>query len=119
MSFNSPGRKIKPQEMEDFTPITSVNRKNAVILGRILYVIDDLKIFKGYISIRPRLVKGRLKIEHLHEPNQNYWLKEDETLEDYKSSFDKLITLQIETKQLFFKLKDPLIKYNYDKAQVR
>lgn len=113
-AFNTPGWKIKPKEMESFISVTAANRKNAVVMGRILYVIDDLRTFKGYFTIRPRLVKGRLIItNHPYEKDQNYFLKEDESAEYYKSSFDKLITLKINEKQLFFKLTDTLV--NYDK----
>lgn len=113
MSFGKPGWKVK--NIKDYTLVSSSNRKNAVVIGRILYVIDDLLIYKGYFTIRPILKKGKLTIkDHLHEIDQNYFLREDEDFNDYKSSFDKLITQKINEKQLFFKLTDTLVKYNYE-----
>ncbi len=118
-TFNSPGWRVKPKDFESFTAVTISNRKNAVVMGRILYVIDDIKCYKGYFVIRPQLVKGRLSItNHPYLPDNNIFIKEDEPFNDYKSSFDKLITLQIEKQQLFFKLTDQLIKHTYDKAKV-
>jgi hypothetical protein len=107
---------MKPGEFEDFTPITVTNRKAAIIKGRVVYCIEfvgkTIIIFNGSFPIRPRLVKGRIKMKgHPFLPDADTFVNEDETIEAYKTSFDALITLMIEKKQLYFKLTDPLIKY--------
>lgn len=113
--YNTPGWKIKPGDFKNFIAVTTANRKNAVVMGRVLYVIESngtLIQYRGYIVVRPRLIKGELKIQgHPHMNDQNYFLREDEDYNEYVSSFDKLITQQINKKQLYFKLSDPLVKY--------
>lgn len=113
--YNTPGWKVKPTDMKLFTAVTAANRKNAVVMGRVLYVIESngsLVNYRGYFVVRPQLVKGELKIQgHPHMTDQNYYFREDEDYNDYVKSFDKLITQQIEKKQLFFKITDPLVKH--------
>lgn len=113
--YNTPGWKVKPADMKTYTPVTAANRKNAVVMGRVLYVIEsngNLINYRGYFVVRPRLVRGELKIQgHPHMTNQNTFIPSDEDYNEWKNSFDSLITQQINKKQLFFKLSDPLVKY--------
>jgi hypothetical protein len=107
---------MKAVEFKDYTLITPANRKSAIIKGRVVYCIEfigkSIINYNGSFPIRPRLVKGRLKMKgHPFLPDADTFVNEDETLENYKTSFDALITLLIEKKQLYFKLTDPLIKY--------
>lgn len=107
---------MKPKEFEDYVPVTAANRKNAVIKGRILYCIevisDKIINYCGYFPVRPQLTVGRLKMKgHPYLPDGDTYINEDENFEDYKNSFNELITILINKKKLYFKLTDPLIKY--------
>jgi hypothetical protein len=106
---------MKPKELEDYTLITPSNRKNAIIKGRIVYCIEGtgtLLLYNGSFPVRPRLVRGRLKMSgHPFLPDANTYVNEDEDFNEYKESFDALITMLISKKQLYFKLTDPLLKY--------
>lgn len=114
-SYNTPGWKIKPSEMSDYTLVTHTNRKRAVLMGRIMYVIEangNLVQYRGYFVIRPRLTKGRIIItDHPYMKDQNIWIPEEEDEKNYIDSFKNLIDLLISKKQLYFKLTDKLISY--------
>lgn len=116
--YNSPGWKMKPKEFELFTAVTASNRKNAVIMGRVLYVIEkvgSMITYRGYIVVRPRLVKGRVSVkQHPFLPDHGAYINEDEDFDSYRDSFNKIITLKISENQLFFKLTDKLVKYDKD-----
>lgn len=109
--------------MKTFISVTTTNRKNAVVMGRILYVIESngtLVNYRGYFVVRPRLLKGEMKVHgHPYMTDQNYFLREDEDYNEYVKSFDKLITQQIEKKQLFFKLTDPFVKHIKNEGKIR
>lgn len=106
---------MKAAEFKDYTLITTANRKNAIIKGRVLYCIEfagTLINYNGSFFVRPRLIKGRLKMNgHPFLPDVNTYIGEDEDFNEYKTSFNVIITLLIEKKQLYFKLTDPLIKF--------
>lgn len=106
---------MKPKEFKEYTLITPANRKNAIVKGRILYCIDaagTIINYQGSFPIRPQLTRGRLKMSgHPFLPDADTLVQEDENFDDYKTSFNAIITLLIDKKQLYFKIKDPLIKY--------
>lgn len=119
-NYKIPGWKMKSSELKEFTAITSENRKAAVILGRILYVITasgTLVEYQGYFTVRPRLQVGRIKVTgHPFEIDQNTYIPEEESMESYRKSFDELITHCIRENKLFFKITDKLV--NYEKIKV-
>lgn len=101
--------------MANYISVTPINRKEAIIIGRTLYVIErsgHLINYCGYITIRPRLVKCRLQVSnHPHMKDHQVYIPDDETPEDYKGGFGPLLDKLIEEKKLFIKLKDPITKY--------
>lgn len=107
---------MKKKEFEGYILVTAENRKNAVIKGRILYGIEvvneNIISYLGYFPVRPQLLRGRLKMSgHPFMPDSETYINEDEDFNDYKNSFNDLITLLINKKQLYFKITDKLIKY--------
>lgn len=107
---------MKPKEFEQYTLITPENRKAAVIKGRALYCIevvsDNFMTYLGSFPVRPQLVRGRLKMSgHPFLPDANTYIDADEDFNEYKNSFNDVITLLISKKQLYFKITDNLIKY--------
>lgn len=122
-AYNAGPWRMKPAEFKTYLPVTTANRKNVIIKGRLLYCIENtgtLIKYNGYFVIRPQLQKGWLKIiGHPFLPEANIFINEDEPFNDYKESFDKLITLLIDKKNLYFKLTDPLIKYEKHETKNR
>jgi hypothetical protein len=118
-NYNTPGWKIKPQELKDYTLVTPANRKNVVVMGRILYAISingSLVEYLGYFVIRPRLERGRIKVfNHPHLKDHDIFINEDEDFNNYRESYDSLISLLIRKKQLYFKIKDQLVKHEKTK----
>jgi hypothetical protein len=111
-SYNRAPWTMKAKEFATFRAVNEGNRKNAIVLGRVLYVISKGQ-YRGYFDVRPRLVKCRMSItNHPHMADQKVYIPEDESVEEYKKSFDSLITSLISEGSLYINIKDTLIKYS-------
>lgn len=106
---------MKAAEFKDYILITAANRKNAITKGRVVYCIElngTLIQYNGSFHIRPQLTRGRIKvIGHPFLPATDTFIPSDEDFNDYRIGFDTLITHLINKKHLYFKISDPIIKY--------
>jgi hypothetical protein len=113
--FLSAPWKMKSKEFDGYIPVTESNKKEAIINGRCLYVIEvygSVITYRGFINMRPRLVKCRLSITgHPHLKDSSLYISEDEDLDQYKKSFVTLFDKLIKEKTLYIKLTDPITKY--------
>lgn len=114
-AYNKAPWLMKKGEMAAYIPVTNLNRKDAVIMGRTFYCIEVVGPFityQGYFTIRPRLTNGRMQVSgHPHMRSYSVWMQEDESPADYKEAFDSLISRLIEEKKLYINLKDKITKY--------
>lgn len=106
---------MKRADMKNYTPVTADNRKNAAVLGRVLYIISDdgaMITYNGFMTIRPRLTKGKLKItNHPHLKDIETFIPEDEPAEVNRRDTTLLIDKYIREKSLYVNLKDSITKY--------
>lgn len=110
--------------IDNFILVTEANRKNAITLGRIYYFIEPSGskfMFQGASVIRPLLKKGHWNWPHFpwaiipkDVQNKTHWrqyINEDEDYNEWKCSFDKLISDGITNKTLYINPKDEILKF--------
>lgn len=110
--------------VDDYVLITESNRKNAVVIGRIIYYLErsGLKLYKtGHVVITPCLPKGWWLIPH--EPwvkvprdvqNKTHWncyLESGMDEEAWAKNNKYLIDRGIELKTMYIKPSDPILTY--------
>lgn len=108
------------KEFEKFIPITDINRKNAIIQGRIIYrisVVGNIITFCGHKVIDPCFTKGRWKIDHLpftknvSSPTFEVYIFDEMNRGEWASFWEKTLRKGIEKKELFINPNDPIIQY--------
>jgi predicted metalloenzyme YecM len=110
---------FKKNGINEFIAVNELNRKNAIVLGRILYVITlngSTNQFRGTFSIDPRFTKGWWKYpakpwENNFPGHARVFMPEDMEYEHWKASNNDLITKFINEKSLYIKQTDPILKY--------
>lgn len=110
---------LKNGDISNYAQITEANRKNAIVLGRILYVVEKngrTHQFCGTFSIDPRFTKGWIGYpikpwEQGYPGHRRVYMPEDLNYEEWKSNNDKMITTFIQEKKLFIKTDDPILTY--------
>lgn len=110
---------LKKGAINDFVAVTASNRKNAIVLGRILYIIrlnGTIYQFCGTMSVDPRFTKGwfgyPLKPWQTGFPgHQRIFMPEDMDYNDWKNNNDKIISAHIESKELYIKPSDPILTF--------
>lgn len=108
------------KQFSEFIPVTELNRKNAIVQGRIIYVISEMgKVitYRGFKVIDPCFDKGRWRIDHLpfakNVPGKAFetyiftGVDRNDWAKDWKAIIDK----GIKEKELFIKPSDPIIQY--------
>lgn len=103
----------------DFILVTEENRSKAVVLGRIMYVLErgigrnhKKMMVKCFFEIRPRLYTSKIGIEnHPYLPDHEIRITQEESKEDYARSFKQVIDDGIQKKNLYINLKDPLVNF--------
>lgn len=115
MSYYSEPKTVKPADMANYVLVTPLNLSEAKKMGRTFYVIErsgNLIHYCGFFTIRPRLVKCKMQMtNHPFLKDSITWIPDDESEEDYKTSFGTLINQLLEQNKLYIKLKDTLTKY--------
>lgn len=111
--------KLAPWQMsskllETFTLVTDINKKEVLVLGRILYSISILakfRTYRGFFEIDPGMSKGRMTIKnHMYFDSYSTYRTETESIEDYQKRF-KPISILIEQKKLYYRTTDKIVKY--------
>jgi hypothetical protein len=106
------------KEFETFSPVTQNSRKLIVKVGRILYRIQNsggLIKYMGHFVINPCLPKGMVNMEmppFMKCGIYSVYMAEDMDRNEWRDSYDKIITLGIETGTLFFKQEDPILNFS-------
>jgi hypothetical protein len=105
-----------------YVKITDQNRKELIVLGRVMWIIDKAPVGPGYIingcfPIRPRLKKNAILCSH-GDPmcggaNPQTFIDFEENEEDYVKSFKSVIDKAINDGTLYIKEKEKLVKYKY------
>jgi hypothetical protein len=103
----------KPSNVVDIATmiqVTEVNRKFAVVLGRVLAICEpkgnDLLLVLNEFDIRPRLKKG-WRVHGSHK----FYCTEDESREEYANSFKEILDTEIKKGRLYFNPKKHIVKY--------
>lgn len=109
---------MKPAQLDDFVLITEANKKNAMVIGRIIYVIDDAKTktpkYGGYKTFDPCFKQGLYRItlpsfwsiEEMKHP-----VPADQDKKEWDRFWVAIINDGIKRERLFIKKNEPLIKY--------
>ena len=111
-------RKIILDDFKGYVKVTSENKKSALIIGRACYIINkcDAKnmLIGAVIEIRPRLHKGRMQIsKHPALPTFDFFCFTEESVQDYRDNLSQIFELHIKQENLYIKLGEELIKYEY------
>jgi hypothetical protein len=109
----------KPADLDEkFIKVTETNRKHAVVMGRVMYVFGKEAqgtkfVEQGTFDIRPRMQKGVLVVEKhpLYKPFETY-VKNEETMDDYRDGFKSVIDLLVKQGRLYIKKGEATIKYS-------
>jgi len=110
---------LKKTQIKDFSIVNEFNRKNAVTLGRIFYIIEPIGysyMFRGTFTIDPKFTKGwwnypfkpwqssdltHFKVYFNGDVDYNEWAQSNKTI------IDRFIN----EKTLYIKSSDPLLTY--------
>lgn len=111
---------LKKNEINDFSLVTEINRKNAIVQGRILYVIQRegrAPVYCGFFTIDPCFTKGWWKVpckpfEKKDEAHRRTFIHEDIVRAKWASEYKSLLDLHIKNEQLFIKSTDPILTYH-------
>lgn len=116
---------MKKGEFETFIPVTEANRKQAIVIGRILYTISKESgnnyRYCGFITVQPCFFIGwwQMPIEPFIPRDAKFKSKthwkvyldknknRDEWGSEYKTLFDRLI----KDKELYIKQSDPILTF--------
>lgn len=106
---------MSKRSFNTFTKVTENNRKEVLVLGRILYHLEisgKYRQYRGFFEIDPRMVKGRFIVKnHVFYGSYNAWNNATETSEEYRYRF-KPILKTLEEGRLYYRETDPLVKYS-------
>jgi hypothetical protein len=110
---------LKKNEEKSLIKITELNRKHAIVLGRSVHIIESIgsKYFRrGIIEIRPQLKRGMLTISDspLHEDFE-FFITKEEDFEEWKGSFNSIITTSIKKGEAYFNPEQKLTQYKWKK----
>lgn len=130
MAKNKSNYGVGPWEMtkdavkNSFVAVTSLNRKNAIELGRILYHIESIgskHIFHGTTLVQSRLSKGKWLWPHMpwaivpkdiqNRTHFETYFDKEEDYNEWKEFYDKIISKGIEEKTLYINPKDPILTF--------
>ena len=108
---------IKQAAIDTFMKVTPENRKQAVVQGRIMYVISTSRpmTYKGFFTIDPCLTKGwwKMPFRPFDTGSGHYrvFINEDIVRAKWAKDFNDLITRHVANEELFIKPTDPILKY--------
>lgn len=123
-NYNVAPWEMKRDALKDFVLITDLNRKNAIVVGRIYYNIElagSKHIFGGAGVVRPRLKKGEWLWPHYpwsiipnnvqNKTHFNVFYDKEEDYDEWNNFFDTFISSGIEKKTLYINPKDPILTF--------
>lgn len=120
-NFNIGPWPLKNKQINDFIPVTKINRKHIVVQGRILYVIEgrgNPYTYSGYFTIDPCFTKGWWMYPFLpfskRESGQSHFkFRQDEDVnrDEWARNYNKMITDYIEKEILYIRQEDPILLY--------
>lgn len=110
---------IKKAEVDTFAKVTEDNRKQAIVIGRILYIIakdGNVYTYCGAMTIDPCLLKGWWKWPFLPFVNQSkshfrVFVESDMSRDDWAVEYKGLIDKYINEGTLYIKREDPILTY--------
>jgi hypothetical protein len=110
---------LKKKDIDNFRIVTELNRKKAVVIGRILYIISLSKnthTFRGTLTVTPCFDKGYWMCPFMPWMNSSlshYSVRFDEPInkEDWVVSHKLILDKFISEKSLFIKPTDPILTY--------
>lgn len=115
---------LKKGDIENFTAVNEKNRPNAIVLGRILYFIEEVgryHIFRGAITVNSRLTKGKwlwprfpwmpAPKDAQNKTHYEIYVDKDEDYESWKNYYDHIITNGINENMLYICQKDPILTF--------
>lgn len=106
---------MKQAEKDSFVQVTFENRPQAIVYGRILYIISGLT-FRGSFSVDPNFEKGWIHYPFkpwMSKTQTHYkvFISEETEQHVYAMNYKKLIDSFIEEKSLYLKPSDPILTY--------
>lgn len=110
---------IKKAEVDTFAKVTESNRKQAIVIGRILYIIakdGNVYTYCGAMTIDPCLLKGWWKWPFLPFVNKSLshfkvYVDSDKSRDDWAAEYKGLIDKYINEGTLYIKREDPILTY--------
>lgn len=110
---------MKKAEVETFAKVTEANRKQAIVIGRILYIISkdgNVYTYCGCMTIDPCLLKGWWKWPFLPFVNKSLqhfkvFVDADKSRDDWAYEYKSLIDKHIKEESLYLKREDPILIY--------
>ena len=114
-SFLAGSWALKKNEINDFTKVTADNRKQAIVQGRIMYVIK-MDSYSGFFTIDPCFTKGWWKIPFapfFKKDVKHYrvYFNNDIPRVKWAKDFNSIITKHVESGELYIKPTDPILTY--------
>lgn len=116
---------MKPKEFESFVKVTESNRPNAMVYGRIFYIIDVLGknyTFRGTMIADPRFTKGHILYPYRpwdiipkDVPNKTHYrvyIYEETDYHTWVTQNKALFDKHISEGTLFIKPTDPILTYH-------
>lgn len=115
----------KEGAFKEMVPVTELNRKNAIVQGRMVYIIEpetkSMSRYCGFITICPRYTKGEWLWplepflprwpEHKDKTHYKIYFDCDQDYEKYKNDYKILIDRGIANKTLYINPKDPILTF--------
>lgn len=110
---------FKKGGINKFALVTEQNRNNAIVKGRILYIIELVgrsHMFRGTMSVDPCFEKGWFKYpfkpwQKEHPGHFKVYFNEDMDLSALVKENRFLVNQYIEKNQLYIKPEDPILTY--------
>lgn len=106
---------MSKKEFDSFVLVTKDNRKQAIVYGRILYIISGLT-FRGSITIDPPFEKGWIHYPfkpwmNSRQSHYRVFINDNTDYNQYVTSNKALIDKFIEEKSLYLKPTDPILTF--------
>jgi hypothetical protein len=123
-NFSAGPWELKKGDIDNFVLVTEVNRKNAIVQGRILYFIDRRKTFNGTILIAPCLTKGYWRYPHYpwaiipndvqNKTHYRVYVDKGEDYNEWILTYKTLIANGIKNQSLYINPKDNILQFFKD-----
>ena len=110
---------MKKAEVDTFAKVTEDNRKQAIIIGRILYIISkegNVYTYNGCMTIDPCYYKGWWRWPHLpfvtkEKTHWRVYIDSDKSRDEWAAEYKVRIDKYIQNGELYLKREDPILTY--------